>query len=465
MTSGLFKGNINNQKRNKMKTIVKFILAAFILLGGYTTLNAQTGAEEGTRFGSGEDSIRCLKNLSLYVEFYKQKNYEDAVKPWTIVYQECPLATKNIYIHGENMLNDAIENTDDQEKKATLLDSLMRLYDKRIKHFNQKGYVYGKKGKDLIQYGENSIENFKKAYDILAQAIELRGNKTGVGVLVTYMNTTSTLFSNDEISGDEVANNYAKTLDIMEEKLEEKPSSSLYQRGKDAINKIFEGSGAATCENLIKLFKPRFEQNPENKDLLNRITKLLDDQGCSDSKLYAEASVKLNEIDPSAESAHHLAKLFYSKNNIEKAIDFYKQAIDLQENKEEKASYYIELVKIEFNKKQNLPKARNYARKAIELDPDNGRPYILIGSMYAQSMDRCGGDQFEKQAVLWAAVDKFMQAKKVDPDMTKEANGYINSYKPRFPSKEDIFFHNYQMGDTYTVGCWINETTTVRTSE
>ena len=448
-----------------MKTFVKLILASILLVSGYTQLSAQTGAEEGTRFGSGEDSIRCLKNLSLYVEFYKQKNYEDAVKPWTIVYKECPLSTKNIYLHGENMLKDAIENAEDKDRKAKLVDSLMNLYDKRIEYFDQKGYVYGKKGVDLAQYSEQTIENFKKAYDYLSQSIELRGSNTGIGVLVTYMNTTRTLFSNEEITGDEVVNNYAKSLDILEDKLAEKPGSSLYQRGKDAINKIFEASGAATCDNLIELFKPRFEENPEDKDLLNRITSMLDDQGCSERKLYADAAVKLNEIDPSAESAHHLAKLFYSKSSFQKSIEYYKQAIKLQENEEEKASYYLELADLTYNKLEDQQTARTYAKKVIELDPDNGKPYILIGRMYANSLNQCGGDQFEKQAVLWAAVDKFIQAKKVDPGITDEADGYIKSYKPRFPSKEDIFFHNYQMGDSYTVGCWINEQTTVRTSE
>ncbi len=448
-----------------MKTLTKLILVAFIFVIGLPVASAQTGAEEGTRFGSGEDSIRCLKNLSLYVEFYKQNNYEDAVKPWSIVYNECPLSTKNVYIHGENMLQDAIENSEDKERKAQLVDSLMRLYDKRTKYFDQKGYVYGKKGIDLVKYGQNNIENFKEAFDYLKQSIELRQEDASVGVMVTFMNTSRTLLSNDVISGNDVVNNYAMTLDIIESNIEENPNNSTLQRGKEAVNKIFEASGAATCENLIDLFGPRFEENPGDKELLLRITKLLDDQGCTDSKLYADASVKLNEIDPSAESAHHLAKLFYSKNQMEKSVKYYKQAIELQENEEEKASYYIELAELTFTKLNDPQTARSYARNAIEIDPDNGRPYILIGRMYANSTEECGGDKFEKQAVLWAAVDKFKQAKQVDPSLASQADGYIKSYKPRFPSKEDIFFHNFEMGDTYTVGCWINEKTTVRTSE
>ena len=29
----------------------------------------------------GEDSVNCVINLSLYREYYKQKNYDDAIKP------------------------------------------------------------------------------------------------------------------------------------------------------------------------------------------------------------------------------------------------------------------------------------------------------------------------------------------------------------------------------------------------
>jgi hypothetical protein len=116
-----------------------------------------------------------------------------------------------------------------------------------------------------------------------------------------------------------------------------------------------------------------------------------------------------------------------------------------------------------YTKLNDKPTARSYARKAINADSDNGRAYILIGRMYADSQESCGKDEFEKQAVLWAAVDKFIQAKNADPDVKEEANGYINSYQPRFPDKKTIFFHNFKLGDTYTVGCWINETTTVRT--
>jgi hypothetical protein len=85
--------------------------------------------------------------------------------------------------------------------------------------------------------------------------------------------------------------------------------------------------------------------------------------------------------------------------------------------------------------------------------------------MYANSIKQCGKNEFEQKTILWAAVDKFIKAKNVDPSIAEEADSYINSYRPRFPTKKEIFFQNLEMGNSYQIGCWINEATTVRTSE
>ncbi len=447
-----------------MKTLTKLFLI-LIFAGLSLEGSAQTGAEEGSRFGSGKDSIRCLKNLSLYSEFYKQNNYEDATEPWKIVFNECPKASKNIYLHGEKMIKDAIENTDDQEKKAELLDSLMNLYDQRIDYFGQKGFVIGKKGTNYLKYAEKTVDNFQKAYDLLEKSLEIRENNTSVSVLVTYMQTTRTLYSNGALEGKKVLDNYATLLDIFEANLEKEPNSSLHERGLKAINDIFEATDAASCENLVELFKPRFEENPKDKALLERITSLFDKQNCTETKLYADAAVNLNKLEPSSESAYHLAKLFYSKEQYEKSAEFYNQAIKLQGDDKVKAKYYLELAELTFNKLGNKQKARELAKKSLEFNPENGKPYILIGRMYTESVNECGSDEFEKKAVLWAAVDKFQKAKQVDPSIAEEANSYINSYKPRFPDKKTIFFQNLELGESYKIGCWINETTTVRTSD
>lgn len=90
-----------------------------------------------------------------------------------------------------------------------------------------------------------------------------------------------------------------------------------------------------------------------------------------------------------------------------------------------------------------------------------GKAYKLIGDVYASERN-CGSNDFEKKTVYWAAVDKYIKAKQVDPELTDAMDNLISTYSQYYPSKEDIFFYDLKVGDSYTVGCWINERTTVR---
>ena len=60
--------------------------------------------------------------------------------------------------------------------------------------------------------------------------------------------------------------------------------------------------------------------------------------------------------------------------------------------------------------------ARTYALEALQLRPDWGDPLILIGDIYAAENDAFD-DDFERSTVYWAAVDKFIQAKSIDPEV------------------------------------------------
>ncbi len=68
---------------------MKMVTALFVLSLGTTASFAQTGASDGSRFGHGEDSIRCLKNISIYTEYVKTNNFKDAYTP-SIAYLQKP---------------------------------------------------------------------------------------------------------------------------------------------------------------------------------------------------------------------------------------------------------------------------------------------------------------------------------------------------------------------------------------
>jgi len=171
--------------------------------------------------------------------------------------------------------------------------------------------------------------------------------------------------------------------------------------------------------------------------------------------------LKLNSIEPASGYAYELANINKAKENFDQAEKFYKQAIDIQEDKTMKSRYYIELGDMT-RRSGNYPLAKTYALNAIENDPSSGIPYILLGHIYAAASKSCSDEEFEQKAVYWAAVDKFAKAKAIDPNLAEQANQAIETYLPHFPDNETIFFYGYKTGDSYTVKCWINEVTTIR---
>ena len=446
-----------------MKFGLKIVLPAVLL--GFLSFNgmAQKGVEDGSRYGHGEDSIRCIKNLSLYREYLKHGDYDMGLGPWRIVFDECPMATKNIYIDGARMFNDFIDNEKDPERKAKLMDSLRIIYDQRIKYYKQRGTVLGRKAVDILKHPEYRTDPDiqEETYAYLKESISILKNKSSVAVVATFMTTSFALFQNERLSAEEVIENYILASDILDYQLERNPGDQTILQVKDATDYNFITSGAPNCESLESYFQPLWEERQDDLNYLRRTVKIMSALDCETKPLYSRAAEALYEKEPSAEAAYGLAKLFLSEGAIEKAITYYNEAIQREDDPNKKADYYYQLGYI-INAQLNQPqKARTYALEALKLRPDWGDPYILIGDAYAGSKD-CFTDEFEKATIYWAAVDKYIKAKSVDPSVAEKADERINTYRKYFPDRETIFFYSLKEGDDYTVGCWINETTKVR---
>ncbi len=65
----------------------------------------------------------------------------------------------------------------------------------------------------------------------------------------------------------------------------------------------------------------------------------------------------------------------------------------------------------------------------------------------------------------WAAVDKYKKARNVESVLAGSMAQRISRYQKYFPPTELLFFHNLNEGDSYKVGCWINEVTKVRAAK
>jgi len=279
--------------------------------------------------------------------------------------------------------------------------------------------------------------------------------------VATFMTTSFALFQNERFTDLQVIENYALASEILDYHLEQKPGNKTILQVKEATDYNFITSGAPTCGSLVSYFQPLWEEKKGEIAYLGRAVNFLSALDCESEPFYALAAEAMYDKEPSAQAAFGLAKLFLTKEEYEKSISYYEEAIDREEDPSKKADYLYQLGYITNAHLKQPQKARTYALEAIRLKPDWGEPYILIGDAYAGSKD-CFTDEFEKTTIYWAAVDQFSKAKSVDAAVAEKANERISTYKKYFPDIETIFFYSLKEGDNYKVGCWINETTKVR---
>lgn len=445
-----------------MKNLLHLLLFAFGL-AVFPGSAQQLSITENPKYGADSVSrLECANNLSTMSEFMKIKLYDYALPSWKKVFAECPESSKNIYLYGVKIYRDKLDNTSDPEARAGALDTLMLVYDKRAQYFGQEGLVLGRKGLDLFKYDR---EQMRESYDLLKRSMEMSKASTEPAVMVTLMQISNALFRSDVIEGRELIDNYLFSEDNLNKRMNAAGGKYRAQSEKALANiyAIFAKSGAADCETLVEIFGPKFEKTPEDLEFLKKLTSLLIDQDCEDTELFASASENLYRLEPSSHAAYNLAKLFFKKEEFDKSVSYYEEAIQSEADPVTRARYQYELGLIQFSKYNDFIKARSLAREAISSNPEWGQPHILIGNLYASSSSQCGENEFEKGTIFWVAVDKFIRARTVDASVSEEASELINKYTQYFPNVEDAFFYGFEDGQSYTVECWINESTTVRT--
>lgn len=442
-----------------MKTRVTTFLLTMMLSGIITPLIAQMGVEDGSKYGHGEDSVRCVKNYSLYKGYYDQEDFDRAIMFWRPVFRECPKVSKNIYLHGRIMYLDLYTRTNDE----IYLDSVMMVWDQRIEMFGSKGTYTGRKGLDLLSLGFGDPERVQRGLGYLEESLDMLKHRSSDGIMVYYTQATMALFSMGVIDNAMAIENYGKVSDLVDMAIEKntKPDNKeKYQNAKNVIDNAFKTSGAGTCDGLIPMFTDKVKANPEDRELLEKVLTLLGGAGCSDSDLYYETVGYYYQIERTAERAYQLAQMSLDRALSEKAAQYYKEAIELEDESRNKSNYLVKLAGLVLNENEDIREAYSLAKQAIELDPGNGAAYFIVGNAVGSAKV---GDEFENQAVYWLAVDYFVKAKQNSPELEEQVNERINSYSQHFPKKEDCFFRSItEEGTAYRVGGWINETTTVR---
>ena len=428
---------------------------ALILIGLIISLTTYSQGKYGA---TPADSIVCIESL-IYKDYLKNEPAL-ALELWRVAYKTCPKSQKTLYINGVKMFKALAKKSKDAAQQKAYLDTVFSIYAQRIEMFGQKGMVLGMKGQAMLSTKQDKEQTF----NTLNEAIGLTGNKTQSGTLVATMFATINMEKLGKKTKADVVAMFEKTMAICVANKDNVKGAAKYKKAQDKIQNVT--SPYLDCAVLVPLATKNFETNKENLDWLRITVRLLRKNKCYETTegavIYGKVAEAFFAKEPSSTGAVGIATIYLGKKDYTKAIEWFQKAIGMSETDDEKAEYTMNIAKA-YSYKKNYSQARSSALKAAGLKKGWGAPYMLIGDCYAQSSKTCDDGELGRYGAYWAAVDKYKKAKAVDGSVAGTANKKIASISSRYPATKDVFFYNKKNGDAYTVKCWINETTTIKT--
>ena len=402
-----------------MKKLLLLLFALVLAIGA----DAQNGITNEHRFGVDADTTRCLQAISISTVNVRNKDYATAYPHWKIVFTEFPVARVDTYTNGIKILTELINAESDPQKKEDYIQELLSVYDQEIRYIDKlqeitntplsAGQLYGRRVMEYVKYyPEAPVDTL---YAMFAKAVDMEKGLSEYTVTERFMKYSALKYKQDPSHGEQIIEDYlaasvyiVEVLDKYHDNIErseqryrergnprDSTNAIAYSRMIDAsriaksnIDAYFINSGAATCDDLNTIYTPLLEANSNNLEYLNKVISVMSMLRCTEQDAYMIASEYAFALEPTAKAAMGCGYRYFKKGEIDRAMEFFDQAIELETSITTKAElcYKVGAVNLSLGR---YGKARSYAQKALSYNSKYGMPHILIAQCYAANPNWC----------------------------------------------------------------------------
>lgn len=206
----------------------------------------------------------------------------------------------------------------------------------------------------------------------------------------------------------------------------------------------------------------------DDPEILNELFDLYKRVG--DTAKMTEMTQTLYDKDPNYTNTMRMANLVGGNGQYRDAIKYLEEAVTKTQDKTQIRDAYLEISNNYLNI-DNLPRAREFARKSSEQDPSWGQPFLKLAEIYGQAVSDCARVEMTRQdkVVYYLVLDYMDRAKRVDSSTASFVNRQYSVYENAAPTVEDKFYQGWNVGDKIRVDgslkecyAWVGETTTIR---
>ncbi len=428
----------------------------------------------------------AMQNHVLYRQELELKNYETAFDYWDKVFSVAPAADGDVkrsyqYTDGVKIYKGLMATEKDEAKKEEYIKAIFQLYEDGMHCYPTKATMFkGLKAYDLF-YTFPGRKSDDEIYTVFKEVIDTKGDQTSAFIINPFTSLLVNGFLEEKVPMAD-AQKYTKkiyaALDRATKELKDKKDPKWTSQGWDVVegyapSRLEQLEGIEDfydCEYYKSKYYAEFEAAPTDCETIITTLGRLKRGNCPETDAAIVALLAAKQANckrpVAASTCTGDARTALEEGRYKDAIGHYEDCINKSEDNDKKSLYALTIAKIYYAHLKSFSKSRKAARRAIGFKSNNGAAYILIGKLYASSGPLCGpGRGWDSQIVTWPAIDKWRKAKRVDSSVTAEANKLIARYLPFMPSKEDVFQKLLKDGDPFTVGCWIQEKTTVRAAK
>jgi tetratricopeptide (TPR) repeat protein len=438
---------------NLMLNQKSFWSACLLLMMFATAANAQNG------WNWPEDKATAQEKVVLYTDMKKAGNYEAAIPPHDWLLENAPDLNSSIYINGADIYEELAKKTKDPQQKQEYIDKAMEMYDLRIEYFGDEANVMNRKAIASMVLMSREKDKYDLLYDIYNKTIDVSGDKFAYYNITPMMSIAKTQYERGKLEAEDVLEIYDKLSKIAQNNIDAGSKyADKYADQQEKIDTILTSTVTVSCEYIEEKMIPKLEQNPDDLDLAKQIIALSLASSCTGEDFFITAAEATFNKEPNAGLAKTIATRKLQAEDMEAAKEWYNKAIELSDDNEQKAEIYMDLASIS-QKEGSKPTARKYAMEAASLSEEEAeKAYNMVGNMYFSSGPECkaGEDPVKDRAVYIAAYNMYRRA--------GNQQG-MSAAKAQFPSREEVFTFNHEVGGEISVGCWIGETVSIQTRD
>lgn len=431
---------------------IKFLIVSAMAVMAATAVAQDFNDPKYAKWGATPEERKENVLASSYLkEEIANRHFNAAAAYLQQLLTKCPAASENIYANGVKLYKERVNRAETLAEKKMYVDSILLLYDIRLQHFASHAkrgsvYILERKAREYLTYKADDREGVAEAFEAALEA-QKKAGAVDPELVVIYFKNLCDDFQNDIVDAMTIVNTYdayAKYFDNLA------PEQLQY---KDQFEKCFGMSGAASCENIEAIFSKKLEGNMDDEVLLAQAYGLLSRTGCN-SDFFFTVGEKFYSLQPSASVAMALAQEFQNKGNFDKANQYLREALAVENNPAEREKLYVRIGILDMSI-NNFAAAVEAFREAQAINPENAHAPFFLAQCYVNGAKGCSG--LAKDAIYWVAYDLIQKALPLleaqDAARVDAANQLAAAYRGAFPTKEECFFNELADGSTYVVNC------------